>query len=376
MEDLCRIYIRADWRGEKVRQEDFFRIGEYTDNFAKVRKTQSLPIITSSIEKPVISFVIPTCNRPDTLKEAIDSILVQKDTIIQFEVIVVDNSGDHSEQNLTHRLLKQYSDPHISYYQNEINIGLEGNFNRAIELSRGEWVSFLHDDDLISDDYLEKIKKLLEKYDSFSDIGYIKTENLTFTNINELPIKAEVYKKQSAMAKKLWGKMHEIKKIDSLILGYSPTCIPTCGTLMRKKAMMDIGGFNSDYYPSFDAYPGYQMLGKYKVYMTYEPLGYYRWSINVSLKKETMTGSLQANYYFRECLYSQNIFNYLYGKVFGDAYYSKNVDDWRNKAELHKVQIVKQDFEQIHVYKDCKVRKKIIVFIQRVYNKMSKMLSK
>ena len=87
-----------------MRQEDFFRIGEYTDNFAKVRKTQSLPIITSSIEKPVISFVIPTCNRPDTLKVAIDSILVQKDTIIQFEVIVVDNSGDQSEQNLTHRL--------------------------------------------------------------------------------------------------------------------------------------------------------------------------------------------------------------------------------------------------------------------------------
>lgn len=358
-----------------MKTEYFFRINEYINNFERNKEIQSIPITLSSIEKPVISFVIPTFNRPNTLKESIDSILTQDDSIISYELVIIDNSGDHSNQNPTSKLLKEYSDKHISYYQNEENIGYEGNFNRAIELSRSEWISFVHDDDLITEDYLKKIKDLLRKYDVTKDIGYIKTENLIFSDINMLPSKIKFYSEQSTNAKKLWGKMHKIRKIDSLILGYSPTCIPTCGTLMRKKAILSIGGFNPDYYPSFDAYPGYQMIGKYKVYMTYEPLGYYRWSINVSLKKETILGFLRANYYFREFLYSQNLFSSIYGKIFRNAYYSKNVDDWIVKAKNHGVVIGKADIKQIHEYKKCVFRKKIIVIIQKIFNKIVKLMS-
>ena len=356
-------------------KEKFFHINEYVNNFERKKDIQSMLIIESTIVKPIISFVIPTFNRPDTLTEAIESVLKQNSSVLEYELIILDNSGNHSSDNPTLNVVKQYKEPHLSYYQNSENLGFEGNFNRGIELARGEWIAFLHDDDLVTDDYLEKIKNLLDKYDKSKDIGYIKTETIVFSDQIDLENKKKDLLNISGMSRILWGKLKRIRKIDSLILGYLPTCIPSCGTLMRKVAMIDIGGFNPDYYPSFDAYPGYQMIGKYKVYQTYEPLGYYRWSVNISLKKNTILGFLEANYYFRQFLYKENLLFRFYGKIFGEAYYSKNVDDWKQKASQQGVDISDGDIARIHSYKKCSFRKKIVTKIQIIFNKVNKLVS-
>lgn len=356
-------------------KEKFFYINEYVDNFERKKDIHSILIIESHIVRPYISFVIPTFNRPDTLTEAIESVLKQNSAVLEYELIILDNSGNHSPDNPTLNVVKKYKDPHLSYYQNSENLGFEGNFNRGVELARGEWVAFLHDDDLITDDYLEKIKKLLNKYDKNKDIGYIKTETIVFSDLQDLKNKNKESLNISRMSRILWGKLKRIRKINSLILGYSPTCIPSCGTLVRKLAMIDVGGFNPDYYPSFDAYPGYQMIGKYKVYQTYEPLGYYRWSINVSLKKDTILGFLEANYYFRQFLYKENLFFHFYGKVLGEAYYSKNVDEWKQKASQQGVEISEYEISSIHPYKKCSFRKKIITKVQMFFNKVTKLVS-
>lgn len=355
-----------------MKKEEFLKIDKNINNFERIKGIKSIPVIIPEVSEPKISFVIPTFNRPETLCDTLNSIFRQQKSSILYEVIVVDNSGNHTSNNKTFQLLQTYQDARLGYYQNDVNLGFEGNFNRAIELARGEWVSFIHDDDLITDDYLERVDFLLKKYDGDRKTGYIKTEVLTFSDMNALPDKKEVFKEKGLFAKKTWNCMKKITHMDSLIQGYSPTCIPSCGTLIRRKAIMEIGGFNPDYYPSFDAYPGYQMIGKYRVYMTYEPLGYYRWSINVSLKKETILGFLEANLYFREYLYSKNIFSKIYGNLLGEAYYSKNVDDWVKKANEHGVKLKIEEIEYIHPYKECKLGKKTIVLLQKVFNKYKK----
>ena len=168
-----------------------------------------------------------------------------------------------------------------------------------------------------------------------------------------------MYRISSWAEKKIWHKLKKIRKIDALILGYSLTCIPSCGTLVKKRDFIEVGGFNRELYPSSDAYPGYLMLDKHNVYKTNEPLGYYRWSVNASLKKETILGFIEANQYFREYVYTENIFSKLYGFLLGDAYFSKNVDEWISRAMQYDVEITADDIAGIKEYKPCKIRKKL-----------------
>lgn|SRR5690606_20613286 len=119
----------------------------------------------------MISVVIPTYRRPENLKLAVQSVLNQ--TFQDFEIIVVDDdrSGDKSIQNL----ILDLADDRVRYAQNVGNKGANGARNTGIGLARGEWISFLDDDDLYEPRNLEVKQEVLKslKYDSsvilFSD---------------------------------------------------------------------------------------------------------------------------------------------------------------------------------------------------------------
>ncbi|MCK5357086.1 MAG: glycosyltransferase family 2 protein, partial [Elusimicrobiales bacterium] len=67
--------------------------------------------------KPKISVVIPTHNRPDRVKRAIQSVLNQ--TFQDFEIIVVDDGvKERAEQ-----AVKSFNDPRIKYIQHSKNQG-------------------------------------------------------------------------------------------------------------------------------------------------------------------------------------------------------------------------------------------------------------
>ena len=87
----------------------------------------------------MITVVIPTYDRRDFLKAAIDSVLSQ--TYRDFELIVVD---DGSTDN-TIDLIRSYGDSLV--YLKQDNQGPSAARNRGIELSRGDLVAFLDSDD-------------------------------------------------------------------------------------------------------------------------------------------------------------------------------------------------------------------------------------
>lgn len=102
---------------------------------------------------PSVSICVPTYNGARYLEECLDSVLCQ--TFEDFEILLVDD-GSYDD---TYSILTRYQeiDKRIRLYRNSTNLGLVGNWNRCIELARGEWIKFLFQDDLIEPKCIEKL---------------------------------------------------------------------------------------------------------------------------------------------------------------------------------------------------------------------------
>jgi len=110
-----------------------------------------------------ITVILPTYNGASRengiyLKKAIESVLNQTYTNLEL-VIVNDGSTDETEL-----ICLEYDDERIKYVYQQ-NKGLSGARNRGIEESKGEYLTFLDDDDIFYPD------KLLEQY------NYLETHN-------------------------------------------------------------------------------------------------------------------------------------------------------------------------------------------------------
>lgn len=105
----------------------------------------------------LISVIIPTYNRAAYLKTAIESVLAQD--FQDFEIVITDNaSTDHTEE-----VVAAFKDHRIRYIKNHENLGVVPNHNLAIKNSRGEFIHFFSDDDIMHP------ANLRMKYDALSD---------------------------------------------------------------------------------------------------------------------------------------------------------------------------------------------------------------
>ena len=95
------------------------------------------------------------------LRECIESVLAQ--SINDFEVVVLnDNSPEPIDE-----IINTFSDKRILYYRNEKNIGaynVVDNWNRLLELSHGEFVLCMGDDDMLAPNCLEEYSNIICKY--------------------------------------------------------------------------------------------------------------------------------------------------------------------------------------------------------------------
>lgn len=95
----------------------------------------------------LVSVIIPTYRRPDTLGRAIESVLNQ--TYEDLEIIVVDDNGNGTKgREETEQFMERYiSDPKIKYVKHEINKNGSAARNSGVRASFGEYIMFLDDDD-------------------------------------------------------------------------------------------------------------------------------------------------------------------------------------------------------------------------------------
>lgn len=88
----------------------------------------------------LVSIIIPTYRRAQQLREAVQSALAQ--TYEHIEIIVISDGPDAEA-----RAAVEGMDPRLSYHELEKNSGPAEARNRGVKLSRGEWLTFLDDDD-------------------------------------------------------------------------------------------------------------------------------------------------------------------------------------------------------------------------------------
>jgi len=99
------------------------------------------------MSEPFISVIIPTFNRDQQVRAAIESVLAQ--TYPAFEVIVVDDgSTDATEEVVQSLQTIQNCNGHEIRYFFQHNQGSSAARNRGIREARGEWIAFLDSDDL------------------------------------------------------------------------------------------------------------------------------------------------------------------------------------------------------------------------------------
>lgn len=100
---------------------------------------------------PLVSIIIATYNRGETLGRAIESVL--KQTYTNLEVIIVD---DGSTDN-TREVLLKYQDDRIRIFLHEKNKGVTAAKNTGLNNIRGEWFSTLDSDNEIIPEAIESM---------------------------------------------------------------------------------------------------------------------------------------------------------------------------------------------------------------------------
>ncbi len=114
------------------------------------------------VNRPLVSVIIPTYNRIQTLPASIESVLNQ--TYGNLEVIIMDDASEDG----TEEYVKGMEDNRIRYRKSGINMGPAAARNLGAELATGEYLAFQDSDDEWLPDKLEKQMELMLKDEELS----------------------------------------------------------------------------------------------------------------------------------------------------------------------------------------------------------------
>lgn len=101
---------------------------------------------------PKVSVIMPVYNKAERLRFSIESVLAQ--TFKDFELIMINDGSTDSSHDIALEYKKR--DPRIIYFKQR-NQGVSVTRNNAIDLARGEYISFLDADDILDPEFLAKM---------------------------------------------------------------------------------------------------------------------------------------------------------------------------------------------------------------------------
>lgn len=105
-------------------------------------------------KQPLVSVIIPTYNRKNTLKRSIDSVLAQ--TYRNFEIILVDDCSTDGTMEYVEAEYGKVSEVNIVYVRNDSNLGAGASRNVGASYASGDYIAFHDSDDVWYPDKLEK----------------------------------------------------------------------------------------------------------------------------------------------------------------------------------------------------------------------------
>ncbi len=109
-------------------------------------------------DKPKVTVLISTYNRPQYLAEAIQSVINQ--TMQSWELIVLNDGGVDVAD-----VVNKFDDPRIIYVPDTVNRGSATRCNQGMAMARGEYIAHLDDDDAYYPNHLELLSKALAHHE-------------------------------------------------------------------------------------------------------------------------------------------------------------------------------------------------------------------
>ena len=103
-----------------------------------------------------ISVIVPTYKPQAYLLECLDSIYSQTFSKNEYELLLVLNGCNEPYNTQIHKWLSQHKDLHVHYIQTDEG-GVSNARNIALDKAKGEYVTFIDDDDIISPLYLKEL---------------------------------------------------------------------------------------------------------------------------------------------------------------------------------------------------------------------------
>lgn len=124
-------------------------------------------------DTPLVSVVVPTYDRPDRLRRALESVAAQ--TYPAVELVVVDDCSPTPLEPVVERVdLRGLH--RVAYLRNEENRGGSATRNRGIRAATGEYVAFLDDDDEWKPTKLTRQVETFAASDDGVGLVYVGTE--------------------------------------------------------------------------------------------------------------------------------------------------------------------------------------------------------
>ena len=118
--------------------------------------------MTNASSMPRVTIGMPVCNGENYLIYALDSLLGQ--TFKDFELIISDNGSTDNTKSICQTCAEH--DSRIRYYRSDLNRGATWNFNRLVDLARGEFFMWAAHDDLWDALFIEKLVCALDENSS------------------------------------------------------------------------------------------------------------------------------------------------------------------------------------------------------------------
>ena len=237
-----------------------------------------------------MSILTPTFNHEKYIAECIESVLNQ--TVKEWEMIIID---DGSNDN-TPDIIRRYNDPRIIYMRRE-HKGIDflgDNYNHALKISRGEFILILEGDDYIPP------KRLEIQLPSFNDKEVVLSHGKCAHVCNGKSVVFPTLFKKNILNNQPFGEAFK-----AFLSGFNP--IGTQSVMIRKSALLEIGGFTQPSYLPLVDYPTWMKLvlnGSFEFIP--EILGYWRrhpLSITMNRNEEIFEGFLRYCDEFVETYY-------------------------------------------------------------------------
>jgi len=108
---------------------------------------------------PKLSICIATYNRAAFVAETLHSILQQ--LVPEVELIVVDGASPDNTREIVMRIAARH--PALRYHREEVNSGVDGDYDKAVGYSEGEYCWLMTDDDVLLPGAVDRVLAALEE---------------------------------------------------------------------------------------------------------------------------------------------------------------------------------------------------------------------